>query len=232
VSSVSYQARRGQLQTYFDRTAVEAWSRLTSDDAEVSRIRATVRDGRHRMRRTLIDWLPENLSGRRILDAGCGTGASAVEIARRGGEVVAVDLSPRLIQLAGERMPTDIAGSVDFRVGDMLDPGPGRFDFVLAMDSLIHYRPADIVQALATLAERADEAIVFTFAPRTALLTLMHTTGRLFPRTDRAPMIEPVRQRTLRRLVASTPALDAWRTGRDARINCGFYISHALELRR
>ena len=96
MTSATYIARRGELETYFDRTAVEAWKRLTSD-APVSRIRATVRAGRDAMRATLLSWLPEDLRGARLLDAGCGTGALAVEAARRGAEVVAIDLSPTLI---------------------------------------------------------------------------------------------------------------------------------------
>ena len=81
--SVTYHERRGQLEDYFDRTAVDAWSRLTSD-APVGRIRATVRAGRDQMRRTLLDLLPQDLAGLRVLDAGCGTGALSVELARRG----------------------------------------------------------------------------------------------------------------------------------------------------
>ena len=65
----SYLQRRGQIETYFDRTAAEAWARLTSD-APVGRIRATVRAGRERMRDTLLEWLPADLSGCRLLDAG------------------------------------------------------------------------------------------------------------------------------------------------------------------
>ncbi|MEO1283071.1 MAG: magnesium protoporphyrin IX methyltransferase, partial [Pseudomonadota bacterium] len=49
MASASYQERKGELETYFDRTAVDAWKRLTSD-APVSRIRATVRAGRDAMR--------------------------------------------------------------------------------------------------------------------------------------------------------------------------------------
>ena len=100
MQTTSYLARRGQLETYFDRTAAQAWARLTSD-APVSGIRATVRAGRDRMRATLLGWLPADLHGRRILDAGCGTGALAVEAARRGAEVVAIDLSATLVKLAG-----------------------------------------------------------------------------------------------------------------------------------
>src|SRR5215470_8633787 len=107
MQTVSYLERRGQLATYFDRTAVDAWSRLTSD-APVSRIRATVRAGRERMRNTLLSWLPDDLRGARVLDAGCGTGALAIEVARRGAEVVAVDVAPTLIALAQERTPRDL----------------------------------------------------------------------------------------------------------------------------
>ena len=35
-------------------------------------------------------------------------------------------------------------------------------------------------------------SILFTFAPRTPLLAVMHAVGRLFPRGDRAPAIVPV----------------------------------------
>jgi len=232
MSSLSYRAKRGQLETYFDRTAVEAWSRLTRDDAKVSRIRATVRAGRNRMRQTLLDWLPRDLAGWRVLDAGCGTGASAVELAGRGADVVAVDLSPRLVELAGQRAPGDLPGRIEFRVGDMLDPSLGRFDAVLAMDSLIHYQLDDIVAVLAALAERSERRLVFTFAPRTLLLGLMHGVGRLFPRGDRAPMIQPVRSQRLCQNIESNPLLSNWKTGRTERVDSGFYISQALELTR
>jgi magnesium-protoporphyrin O-methyltransferase len=100
--SATYLERRGELETYFDRTASAAWAKLTSD-APVSGIRATVRAGRDAIRTQLLDWLPEDLSGRRILDAGCGAGQFAIEAASRGAEVVAVDLSPTLVSLAEER---------------------------------------------------------------------------------------------------------------------------------
>ena len=132
--TLTYATRRGELLQYFDRTAVDAWKRLTSE-APVNSIRATVRAGREDMRRTLLAWLPQDLDGVRILDAGCGTGALAVEAARRGAHVVAIDLSPTLVALAQERLPQTLnGGHIDFRVGDMLDPALGRFDYVVAMD--------------------------------------------------------------------------------------------------
>lgn len=230
MSSLSYRERRGELQTYFDRTAVEAWSRLTSD-APVSRIRATVRTGRDRMRNTLLGWLPADLTGKRLLDAGCGTGALAIEAARRGADVVAIDVAPTLIELARERTPGDLGpGHVLFLVGDMSDD-LGHFDHVVAMDSLIHYGSGDVVTLLAGIAARTSGSILFTYAPRTPALTLMHAVGRAFPRGDRAPSIEPVGARGLARQILSEPGLADWRMGRTERIACGFYTSQALELR-
>ena len=228
----TYIQRRGQLETYFDRTAVDAWARLTST-AKVSRIRETVRAGRDRMRSTLLDWLPADLEGKRVLDAGCGTGALSVEAALRGASVVAIDLSPTLVKLAAERLPKALAnGSIEFRVGDMLDASLGEFDHVVGMDSLIHYRATDMVNAVQALAARTRQSVLFTFAPSNPLLTVMHNVGKLFPRGDRAPAIEPVAESTLRRLIDSHAAMNSWRTDRSVRIKSGFYTSHALELVR
>jgi magnesium-protoporphyrin O-methyltransferase len=231
MTSATYIARRGELQTYFDRTAVDAWSRLTSD-APVSRIRATVRAGREAMRRELLSWLPADLSERRLLDAGCGTGALAMEAAHRGARVLAIDLSPTLTALARERLPEALAARIDFRVGDMLDPGLGRFDHAVAMDSLIHYRAPDMVRALTALAQRIDHSIVFTFAPRTPALSVMHAIGRMFPRGNRAPAIEPVSLAELQRRLTAEPGLAGWRLARTHRVTSGFYMSHGVELVR
>lgn len=224
----TWAARRGQIETYFDRTAAEAWKRLTSD-APVSGIRATVRAGRDAMRATLLSWLPADMSGLRLLDAGCGTGALAVEAARRGAEVLAIDVSRSLVEVARERAPAT-RGALRFVVGDMLDPGLGAFDHVVAMDSLIHYRASDAVTALAGLAARTRGSILFTFAPRTPLLAAMHAVGRVFPRGDRAPAIEPVSEAALRRLIAGKAALAGFGIRRSRLIRSGFYTSQAMEL--
>lgn len=229
MTDISYIARRSQIETYFDRTAIEAWKRLTSD-APLGRIRATVRAGRDSMRETLLSWMPDDLRGARILDAGCGTGALATQAALRGAHVVAIDLSPKLIALAAERAPGGLAGRLEFRSGDMLDPALGRFDYVVAMDSLIHYPARETARALAGLAQRTACGLLFTFAPRTLPLTIMHTVGRAFPRGDRAPAIEPVSENKLLGLIAREPGLELWQAARTRRIRSGFYQAQALEL--
>ena len=79
---VPYEIRRGEIETYFDRTAADAWKKLTSD-APLGRIRASVRAGREQMRSFLLSLMPADLTGARVLDAGCGTGALAIALAAR-----------------------------------------------------------------------------------------------------------------------------------------------------
>jgi magnesium-protoporphyrin O-methyltransferase len=232
----TYQARRGQIEQYFDRTAMQAWEQLTST-APVGRIRATVRAGRDRMRDTLLAWLPEDLHGTRILDAGCGTGAFAMAAARRGADVVAIDLSPSLVDVALHRVAQHLdtfeaGGHIDFRSGDFTDEALGEFDHVVAMDSLIHYSAEDAVRVLQGWARRTRGSMLFTFAPSSPLLRAMHTVGRLFPRADRAPAIEPVAEHALRRMLATDDGLALWAPERTQRIASGFYTSQAFELKR
>ncbi|MHB8286625.1 MAG: magnesium protoporphyrin IX methyltransferase [Caulobacteraceae bacterium] len=227
----TYADRRGEIATYFDATAVDAWAQLTSD-APVSGIRQTVRQGRDRMREILLSWLAYDLSHHTLLDAGCGTGALAFAAARRGASVTAVDLSANLIALAQDRAPSNLTSNLNFRVGDMSDASLGAFDHVVAMDSLIHYQQVQVVDLLAQIAPRVRQSILFTFAPRTPALALMHATGRLFPRSNRSPAIEPITETRLHKAIARAPALARWRLGRTERVSSGFYTSQAVELVR
>jgi magnesium-protoporphyrin O-methyltransferase len=226
MTASTYQQRRGEIETYFDRTAMAAWAALTST-APVSGIRATVRAGRDNMRATLLSWLPADMTGLRLLDAGCGTGALALAAAARGAEVVAIDLSPQLVTIAADRAAAHpAAGNITFRSGDMLDAALGRFDYVVMMDSIIHYRAADAIAALEKLSRRTNTAMLFTFAPRTPVLGTMLTIGKLFPRRDRSPAIEPQSEARLRASLTHA----GLKIGRSARITSGFYFSQAMEL--
>ena len=224
---MSYERTLSRVETYFDRTATDVWERLTSD-APVSRIRATVRAGRDEMREKLLGALPRDLSGARVLDAGCGTGLATAELARRGAQVVAVDISPSLIGIARARLPAHLAAAVDWREGDMLSPDLGRFDHVIAQDSLIYYSDADIAAALETLAQRVSGTLAFTVAPRTPVLMAMWRAGKLFPRSDRAPVMVPHAPDRLASKLTETTSRPVTDLGR---VHSGFYISHALGVR-
>ena len=221
-----YLNRRSEIETYFDRTAVKAWERLTSD-APVSGVRARVRAGRDEMRATLLSYLPDDLRGVRILDAGCGTGALAVAAAERGAKVTAIDLSPQLVAVARERLPKHL--DVTFLSGDMLDPNLGEFDYVIAMDSIIHYPTKDMINIIEALSKMATKAMIFSFPPRTIPLAILWGVGKLFPRGDKSPAIEPQVPNKLRAAVSN---LGSVKLGRSHRVATSFYISEAQELTR
>jgi SAM-dependent methyltransferase len=71
-----------------------------------------------------------DVAGQSVLDAGCGEGYLSRILAGRGATVTGVDLSPRLVELAGAK-PS--ASPIDYRVADLSEPFPdlvGRFDAV------------------------------------------------------------------------------------------------------
>lgn len=217
----AYERTLSRVETYFDQTATKTWERLTSD-APVSRVRETVRAGRDRMRETMLNTLGD-VRGKRILDAGCGAGQMTHELALRGAEVVAVDISPSLVEIARKRLPDALSHQVTFHAGDMLDPALGDFDHVVAMDSLIYYDTADINRSISTLFLRTSGKIVFTVAPRTPFLMAFFGLGKLFPRRDRSPVMIPHTPKKLARLVDGN-------LRSVSRISSGFYISECLEV--
>jgi SAM-dependent methyltransferase len=81
---------------------------------------------------TIGRWLIERsiVPGAMLLDAGCGTGRYAIELARRGYVVEGLDRSPDLIDVAvrsTDRRP----GSVSFQTGDILSLPARRYDAIL-----------------------------------------------------------------------------------------------------
>jgi SAM-dependent methyltransferase len=77
-------------------------------------------------------WLVDRgvLPGSVILDAGCGTGRYAIELARRGYVVHGIDLSPELVEVA-IRANGDVPGGVSFAVGDVANLPLSRYAAIL-----------------------------------------------------------------------------------------------------
>ncbi len=219
-----YLSTRNRVEGYFDKSATKVWERLTSD-APVSGVRATVRAGRDKMRALMLDQLPGDLTGARVLDAGCGTGTAAIAMAQRGAHVVAVDIAPQLIAIAEERMPANLPGTIQWESGDMLDPLWGQFDHIFAMDSMIYYDAGDIADLLRRAGPRLSGRMVFTLPPKTPMLMAMYSAGKLFPRADRSPQMVPQRASNVR------SAMEAAHVGGALtevdRVSTGFYKSTA-----
>jgi len=84
-----------------------------------------------------------------VLDAGCGTGRVAVELARRGLAVVGVDLDPAMLEVAREKEP-----GMDWVEADLVEVDLGRsFDaVVMAGNVMIFLEPGTEGRALANMA--------------------------------------------------------------------------------
>lgn len=192
----------------------------------MSSVRATVRAGRDMMRDIMLGQLPSDLTGMRVLDAGCGTGAKSFALAERGAQVVAVDISPELIKIAKARCPEKLRRQITFVAGDMMDATHGVFDHAVAMDSMIYYDGPTLVALLKANENRIRGRFVFTLAPRTPLLMAMFRVGKLFPRSDRSPVMIP--HNTAKLASDLRIAGVQGRLAEVERVTSGFYISQCL----
>ncbi|MEU6151907.1 methyltransferase domain-containing protein [Actinosynnema sp. NPDC047251] len=90
----------------------------------------------HYTRPAVLD-LAGDVTGRRVLDAGCGAGATAAALRDRGAVVAGFDRSTKMVELARRRLGDD----VDLRVADIAAPLPypdAAFDDVVA-SLVLHY---------------------------------------------------------------------------------------------
>ncbi|ASR35707.1 methyltransferase [Prauserella marina] len=87
-------------------------------------------------RPAIVD-LAGDVSGRRILDAGCGSGPLFAALRDRGGIVTGIDSSAGMLALARR----ELGEEADLRVADLGDPlpfGDGEFDDVVS-SLVLHY---------------------------------------------------------------------------------------------
>lgn len=87
-------------------------------------------------RPAMVD-LTGDVAGRRVLDAGCGSGPLAAALRDQGAIVSGFDLSPAMIDLARERLGHD----ADLLVADLAEPLPYEDDTfdVVASSLALHY---------------------------------------------------------------------------------------------
>ncbi|MGH7178039.1 MAG: class I SAM-dependent methyltransferase, partial [Tepidisphaeraceae bacterium] len=110
--------------------------------------------------------------GWRVLDACCGSGASALRAAQRvrpGGSVLGVDLAENLLALARQKAHKLRLANVEFRAGDFLDHGlpDESFDAVVCVFGI--FFAADMPKAVAELwrlVRPRGKLAVTTWGPR------------------------------------------------------------------
>ena len=114
-----------------------------------------------------LDWIDRciGLSGKRILDVGCGGGILAESMAVRGARVTGIDLSEPAISVARLHL-LESRQQVDYRLVSaeaLAKDAPESFDAVTCMEMLEHVPdPASVVRACKTLAKPGGQVFLST----------------------------------------------------------------------
>ncbi|MEK7738218.1 MAG: bifunctional 2-polyprenyl-6-hydroxyphenol methylase/3-demethylubiquinol 3-O-methyltransferase UbiG, partial [Pseudomonadota bacterium] len=114
-----------------------------------------------------LEWIDQaiGLSGKSVVDVGCGGGILAESMADRGAEVTGIDLSERALGVARLHL-LESRQIVDYRLisAEALALGqPASFDGVTCMEMLEHVPdPASVVRACAALVKPGGQVFLST----------------------------------------------------------------------
>ncbi len=111
----------------------------------------------HQINPLRLDWIQSQcpLAGQRVLDVGCGGGILADAMARRGADVLGIDLSTKALRVAELHALEAQTPRVHYRevsIEALAVEQPGTFDAVTCMEMLEHVPdPGSVVRACAAL---------------------------------------------------------------------------------
>ena len=145
----------------------------------------------HELNPLRLDWIDRlaSLTGKRVVDVGCGGGILAEAMAGRGARVTGIDLSAKPLRVA-QLHALESGVAVDYReIGAeaLAAEAPGSFDVVTCMEMLEHVPdPASSVRACGTLARPGGWVFFSTINrnPKSFLLAIIGAEYvlRLLPR--------------------------------------------------
>ncbi|MBC7702207.1 bifunctional 2-polyprenyl-6-hydroxyphenol methylase/3-demethylubiquinol 3-O-methyltransferase UbiG [Aquabacterium sp.] len=113
----------------------------------------------HQINPLRLDWIDQqaHIAGKRVVDIGCGGGILAESMARRGANVLGIDLADRPLKVAQLHAMESGVANLDYRsiaAEDLAAEQPGQFDVVTCMEMLEHVPdPSSVVRACAQMAK-------------------------------------------------------------------------------
>jgi 2-polyprenyl-6-hydroxyphenyl methylase/3-demethylubiquinone-9 3-methyltransferase len=195
-----------------------------------------------------LDWIDASigLSGKRILDVGCGGGLLSEGMAVRGADVTGIDLSDKPLGVAKLHL-LESGQKVDYRkisVEQLADEMPGAFDAVTCLEMLEHVpNPSSVVTACARLVKPGGQVFLSTLNrnPKSYLLAVVgaeYVLGMLPKGThDYAKFIKPSELSRWAKLanlepqelvgMSYNPLTQKYSLGRDTSVN---YLMRAMRV--
>ncbi len=112
----------------------------------------------HQINPLRLDWIDQfaAISGKNVVDVGCGGGILAESMARRGANVLGVDLADKPLKVAQLHAMEGGVANLEYRsiaAEDLAAEQPAAFDVVTCMEMLEHVPdPSSIIRACAGMA--------------------------------------------------------------------------------
>jgi magnesium-protoporphyrin O-methyltransferase len=131
-----------------------------------------------------------------------------------------------MVQEAQERAAADLPATakVQFAAQD-LETLTGKYHTVVCLDVLIHYPDDKIESMISGLCQLAESRIVLSFAPKTAMLTLLKKVGELFPGPSKTTRAYQHKEADIVRIFEK----NGFKVKRDEMTSTSFYYSRLLE---
>ncbi len=219
-------ATGSRVRKYFETSGFSRWTAIYGS-GDIPPIWKVIRDGHMRALETVVSWVGSS-KARTALDAGCGTGNLAIELAHRGFEVDAFDVSAPMIHFAKYINAGRTKGVAPrFLVGDIAAlAGEGRsYDVVCCLDVLFHYPYDEVSDMLRRLAALAEHKIVGSFALRTPMNDFWMNVGQRFHAKNRMTKLHMFTYHEVEQILYRA----GFKMTRKERIKFFFYDSFVFE---
>ncbi len=124
----------------------------------------------------------------RVIEIGCGTGSTAIELAPKVGHITATDFSEKMIAIGQKKARKAGIDNIAFEVADATAPNVNIYDAVLA-HNILHLVP-DVAATIAHAASLLSEGGIFIsktpcLGPQKLVLSPIRFILRLIPTAPR-----------------------------------------------
>lgn len=135
----------------------------------------------HQINPLRLEWIHAMvpLTGKKVLDVGCGGGILADAMARKGADVLGIDLATKALKVAQLHALEAQTAGVQYRevsAESLATEMPGQFDVVTCMEMLEHVPdPESVVRACATLVKPGGWVFMSTInrSPKSFLFAIV-----------------------------------------------------------